>query len=74
MHAAIALSDAVTIKLSGKKSSGDGQYDIIDLLKRVTPPSANKSKSLDQFKKLIDQKIKFLIMEIFIIKRTSINY
>ena len=58
IHAAIALADAVTIKLSGKKSSGDSHYDIIELLRLVTPPSANKNKSLDQFKKLIDHKNK----------------
>ena len=58
IHAAIALADAVTIKLSGKKCSGDSHYEIIVLLKAVTPPSANKSKSLDQFKKLIDHKNK----------------
>lgn len=58
IHAAIALADAVTIKLSGNKSSGDSHYDIIELLKRVTPPSTNKNKSLDQFKKLIDHKNK----------------
>ena len=45
-------------KLSGKKSSGDSHYDIIELLRLVTPPSANKNKSLDQFKKLIDHKNK----------------
>ena len=58
IHAAIALADAVTIKLSGKKCSGDSHYDIIVLLKAVTPPSTGKSKSLDQFKKLIDHKNK----------------
>ncbi|MGA7723244.1 MAG: hypothetical protein WCA84_18905 [Ignavibacteriaceae bacterium] len=58
IHAAIALADAVTIKLSGKKCSGESHYDIIDLLRLVTPPSQNKNKSLDQFKKLIDHKNK----------------
>lgn len=58
IHAAIALADAVTIKLSGKKCSGDSHYEIIELLRQVTPPSQNKNKSLDQFKKLIDHKNK----------------
>ncbi|MHB8580416.1 MAG: hypothetical protein ACYDA4_11240 [Ignavibacteriaceae bacterium] len=58
IHAVIALADAVTIKLSGKKCSGDSHYDIIDLLKLVTPPSQNKNKALDQFKKLVDHKNK----------------
>lgn len=56
IHAAIALADSITIKLAGKKCSGDSHYDIIELLRQVTPPSSNKSKALDQFKKLIDHK------------------
>jgi len=30
IHAAIALADAVTIRLSGKKCSGESHYDIIE--------------------------------------------
>jgi len=56
IHAAIALADSVTIKLAGKKCSGESHYDIIELLRLVTPPSTNKTKALDQFKKLIDHK------------------
>jgi len=58
IHAAIALADAVTVKLAGKKCSGESHYAVIDLLKTVTPNSSSKSKSLDQFKKLIDHKNK----------------
>jgi hypothetical protein len=58
IHAAIALADAVTIKLSGTKCSGDSHYDIIALLNKVTPSSKDKNKSLDQFKRLIDHKNK----------------
>ncbi len=58
IHAVIALADAITIKLSGKKCSVDSHFDIIDLLKLVTPPSQNRNKALDQFKKLIDHKNK----------------
>lgn len=58
IHAAIALADSVTIKLAGKKCSGESHYDIMELLRLVTPPSANKDKALDQFKKLIDHKNK----------------
>lgn len=56
IHAAIALADSVTIKLAGKKCSGDSHYDIIELSRQVTPSSTNKNKALDQFKKLIDHK------------------
>ena len=58
IHAAIALADSVTIKLSGKKCSGDSHYDIIELLRQETPSSKNKDRALDQFKKLIDHKNK----------------
>jgi len=58
IHAAIALADSVTIKLAGKKCSGESHYDIIELLRQVTLPSKNKTKALDQFKILIDHKNK----------------
>jgi hypothetical protein len=58
IHAAIALADSVTIKLAGKKCSGESHYNIMDLLRLVTPPSSSKTKALDQFKKLIDHKNK----------------
>lgn len=56
IHAAIALADSITIRLAGIKCSGDSHYDIIELLRQVTPPSASKQKALEQFKKLIDHK------------------
>ena len=56
IHAAIALADSLTIKLSGKKCSGESHYDILSLLKQVTPPSQNKKRAIDQFEKLIDHK------------------
>jgi hypothetical protein len=58
IHAAIALADSVTIKLAGKKCSGESHYDIIELLRQVTLSSKNKTKALDQFKILIDHKNK----------------
>lgn len=58
IHAAIALADAVTIKLSSRKCSGESHYDILDLLKQVTPISQSKKKAIDQFEKLIDHKNK----------------
>lgn len=74
IHAAIALADAITIKLSGKKSSGDSHYDIIELLRLVTPNSIYKNKSLDQFKKLIDHKTRSHIMGIYTTKRMLISF
>lgn len=58
IHAAIALADAVTIKLSGRKCSGESHYDILDFLKHVTPVSQSKKRAIDQFEKLIDHKNK----------------
>lgn len=37
IHSAIAYSDAITIKLSGKKSSGQKHYEVIQLLESVVP-------------------------------------
>ncbi len=56
IHAAIALADAVTIKLSSQKCSGDNHYEIISLLKDVTPDSKLKNNAVNQFKNLIDHK------------------
>jgi hypothetical protein len=56
IHAAIALADSITIKLAGKKCSGESHYDVMELLRQVTPSSTNKGNALDQFKKLIDHK------------------
>lgn len=62
IHAAIALADSVTIKLSGKKCSGDNHYAIIELLKMVVPHSTKKEKALEQLSKLIDHKNKISYM------------
>ena len=37
IHASIAYSDAITIKLSGKKSNGENHYEVIQLLENVVP-------------------------------------
>jgi hypothetical protein len=37
VHAAIALADAVTIRFSSSKCSGDNHYEIIQLLKETAP-------------------------------------
>ena len=58
IHAAIALADAITIKIAGVKCSGDSHYDIIPLLDGVAPRTPGKNKYLDQFKKMIDHKNK----------------
>ena len=56
IHAAIAYADAITIKYSSSKASGDSHYDIIGLLKDSIPPQHKNNSALDHFKKLIDHK------------------
>jgi hypothetical protein len=62
IHAAIALADSVTIKLAGKKCSGDNHYEVIELLRSVVPHSSSKEKALEQLSKLIDHKNKISYM------------
>jgi len=56
IHAAIAYSDAITIKLSGKKSSGDNHYEVIQLLESVVPITRIDNKAFNNLKSLIDHK------------------
>lgn len=56
VHAAIAFADAVTIKLSGWKCSGENHYEIISLLNDITQPNKNKSNAINYFRKIIDHK------------------
>lgn len=56
IHAAIAYSDAITIKLSGKKSSGDNHYEVIQLLENVVPVTRIDNKAFNNLKSLIDHK------------------
>ena len=56
IHSAIALADSLTIKKSSKKCSGDNHFDIIQLLKDVTPPHKNKNIAIDNLKYLIEHK------------------
>lgn len=56
IHAAIAYSDAITIKLSGKKSSGNNHYEVIQLLENVVPITSIDNKAFNNLKSLIDHK------------------
>jgi hypothetical protein len=56
VHAAIAMADAVTIRFSSSKCSGDNHYEIIKLLKETAPASAQNKSALIQFEKIIDHK------------------
>ena len=56
IHSAIAFSDAITIKLSGKKSSGDNHFEVIHLLESVVPKIRIDVKAFNSLKTLIDNK------------------
>jgi hypothetical protein len=56
IHAAIAYSDAITIKLAGKKSSGENHYEVIQLLENIVPESRIDKKAFNNLKTLIDHK------------------
>ncbi|HMN18727.1 MAG TPA: hypothetical protein PKD03_14030 [Ignavibacteriaceae bacterium] len=56
IHSAIAYSDAITIKLSGRKCSGNNHYEVIQLLESVVPKIRIDTKAFNNLKSLIDQK------------------
>jgi hypothetical protein len=56
VHAAIALADAVTVRFSSSKSSGDNHYEIIQLLKETAPVSSQTKSALTKFERIIDHK------------------
>jgi hypothetical protein len=56
IHSAIAYSDAITVKLSGKKCSGENHYEVIQLLENVVPGVRINSKAFNSLKSLIDHK------------------
>jgi hypothetical protein len=56
VHAAIALSDALAIKIGGVKSQGENHYDAIALLDELVESSPEKKKALNQLRMIIDHK------------------
>lgn len=56
IHSAIALADAITIKLASQKSSGDNHYEVINLIEKVVPVNWINKKAVTNFKSLIDHK------------------
>ena len=58
VHAAIAYSDAITIKNKGIKVHGENHYEIISLLNNLIPHSEEKRKALNNLKNIIDHKNK----------------
>jgi len=58
VHAAIAYSDAISIKNKGVKVHGENHYEIISLINDLIPPSEEKKKALNNLKSIIDHKNK----------------
>lgn len=56
IHAAIAYSDAVTVKYGGARSKGEDHLDVVRLLDSLLPQSEAKKSALNQLEKLIAHK------------------
>ena len=56
IHAAIAYSDAITIKVGGVKSRGDDHMAGVDLLKEVVVLSEDGKKAVNHLARMIDEK------------------
>ena len=58
VHSAIAFADALCIKLSGVKSTGENHEDTITLVESVVADSSEKSKAINQLRRIIEEKTK----------------
>jgi len=56
VHAAIAYSDAITIKLHGIKSHGDDHQELVSLLKNVTGNLPENRYAIQKLSKIIEHK------------------
>lgn len=58
VHSAIAFADALCIKLSGVKSTGENHEDTITLVESAVADSSEKSKAINQLRRIIEEKTK----------------
>ena len=58
VHSAIAYADAISIKLSGQKSSGMNHEDSIALVEESVADGDEKKKGIQQLKRIIEEKTK----------------
>ena len=56
IHAAIALADAITIKIGGVKCSGEDHHEVIGLINELITSTEEKKKALNQLDRIIDHK------------------
>ena len=58
VHAAIAYTDALCIKTSGVKSTGENHEDAVILLESVIAEGEGKSKAINQLRRIMEEKTK----------------
>jgi len=58
VHSAIAYTDTLCIKLAGVKSIGENHEDAVTLLESVVGDTEEKSKALNQLRRIIEEKTK----------------
>lgn len=56
VHSAIAYADALSIKISATKSAGEDHEDTIALLEEVVADNEEKSKAINQLRRIIEEK------------------
>ena len=62
VHSGIAFADAVCIKLSGQRSSGDNHELTVALLEEAVADGEEKSKALIQLRSIIEEKTRVSYM------------
>ncbi len=58
VHSAIALTDALTVKAAGVKSSGDGHLQVVELVKQVIEISRDDTGALNRLLRILSEKSK----------------
>lgn len=72
VHSAIAFSDALCIKLGGVKSTADNHEDAITLLESIVAQSSDKTRAINHFKRIIEEKTKVSYLgELYTGKQTN---
>ncbi len=56
VHTAIALADAISIKLGGVKCHGENHHETLSLLDELISASKEKTKALHQLQNILDHK------------------
>jgi len=58
VHSAIALTDALTVKAAGVKSSGDNHLQVVELVKQVIEVSEDDTRALNRLLRILSEKSK----------------